>query len=162
MSEENNDGVTVKRSAEPLAAILAEMRRACAHLIVGPRVGIPGLRDILNWADRIEAAANSMRDAYCDLCQEKDAAYDRLLLERDRAFKFADAAPHPGSASWKVMQAAFRDTAELRSTMERIYRVACDAFNAPGRDLEASMSGALDTIIGAALLALGMKEADND
>lgn len=70
-------------------------------------------------ASRIEAAAERMRDAYCDLCKEKDAAYDRLLLERDKAIK----ARAPGNA------AAMRDALEKISNMADLYpRIPRSAF----------------------------------
>lgn len=90
---------------EPLAAVLAEMRGIAGNMETAAKKfdvehrqdercrkhphcfraddllrDANGLRD---WADRIEAAAAREREAYCDLCKEKDAAYDRLLLERD-------------------------------------------------------------------------------
>ena len=49
---------------ETLAAILEEMRREAAHLICGPRIYAPSLRDVLQWADRIEAAAERERNAH--------------------------------------------------------------------------------------------------
>lgn len=67
--------MTMSNTDETLSAILAEMRadKCIPHHI--------------DWANSIEAATNRMRDAYCDLCKEKDEAYDRLLLERDKAIK---------------------------------------------------------------------------
>ena len=63
---------------ETLAAILEEMRREAAHLICGPRIYAPSLRDVLQWADRIEAAAkreqqDAMKTAFltkCKVCEK--------------------------------------------------------------------------------------------
>lgn len=99
-----------KQTTEALDDILAEMRNAAKdsyaektakrledHEATGTRDAldindaIKCLRDddkyLLDLANRAEAAAGQMRDAYCDLCKEKDEAYDLLLLERDRAIK---------------------------------------------------------------------------
>lgn len=70
------DGLLSKDSVEALAAIdsAETIRILLGHV-----------------ASRIEAAAKRMSESYCQLCQEKDAAYDRLLLERDKAIKAATA-----------------------------------------------------------------------
>lgn len=86
-------------TTEPLAAILAEMRKAVVPMICGrPKIEAVSIRDVLRWADRIEAAAKRMRDSYCEVIHEKDAAYDRLLVERDRAIQAA--APGNAAAKW--------------------------------------------------------------
>lgn len=116
-----------KQTTKTLDDILAEMRNAAKdsyaektakrledHEATGTRDAldindaIQCLRDddkyLLDLADRIKAAVDRMRDAYCDLCKEKDEAYDRLLLERDKALK--------ASASGNV--------AAIRRALERI------------------------------------------
>jgi len=75
-----------------IAAIIAEIRgarNAASDITLIPTDWLT------QWADRIEAAVEREREAYCDLCKEKDAAYDRLLLERDKAIK----ARAPGNAA---------------------------------------------------------------
>lgn len=68
-----------------LAAILADERMAVRAEADEDKMISP--ESVLLLIDRIEAGADRMRDAYCELCQEKDEAYDRLLLERDKAIK---------------------------------------------------------------------------
>jgi hypothetical protein len=63
---------------ESLDAILAQMRRLAKEGLAAN----PGF-----FADRIEAAADRMVAEYCAIIHEKDEAYDRLLLERDKAIK---------------------------------------------------------------------------
>lgn len=148
---------------ETLAAIVAEIRNAAKdsyaektakrledHEATGTRDAldikdaIQCLRDddkyLLDLADRIEAAAERMRDAYCELCKEKDAAYDRLLLERDKAIK----ARAPGNA------AAMRESIETMrryamlpqeqlslSLLQRTIHEKCDAaLAAPARNCD--------------------------
>ena len=65
--------------------------------------------------------------------------------------------PTPPPVTWIISQ----NDDTKQQALERIYRIAEGAFDAPSRDLEASMSRALDTIIGAALLAMGCNRADS-
>ena len=43
-----------------------------------------------------------------------------LKAERDRAVKFADAAPHPGSATWKEMRAVYVERDRMRDLVGRL------------------------------------------
>lgn len=54
-----------------------------------------------------------------------------LKAERDRAVKYAEAAPHPGSASWKEMQAVYAERDRLRDIV---------------RDALPFIEGAIDTV----------------
>ena len=65
--------------------------------------------------------------------------------------------PTPPPGTWIVPQ----DDTKQRA-LERIYRIAEGAFDAPSCGLEASMSRALDTIIGAAFLAMGCNADSTD
>lgn len=102
---------------ETLAAILAEMRGAAksTDLFDGEEVGEPMIRGmkVEDWADRIEAAVEREREAYNKIIIGCEAMACDLAKERDRAVQYANAAPHPGSASWKEMQEALK-TAERR------------------------------------------------
>lgn len=44
----------------------------------------------------------------------------KLKAERDRAVKYAEAAPHPGSAPWKEMQAVYAERDRLRDLVGRL------------------------------------------
>lgn len=93
---------TEQDQPETLAAILLEMRKAGRS---DEHADGPLIED---YADRIEAAAAREREAYCDLCKEKDATIDRLLVERDKAIEeYA-----PGNA------------AAMRDALERIVNLA--------------------------------------
>lgn len=117
-------------SEEFLDDVLAQMRNDAAEDIAySPN-------DIIRFAARIERAAK-MERILIDSQAGSDAmeAVDRMRREAERRH----------AARYRVMKGA----------LDRIYRIAEDAFDAPSRDLEASMSSALDAIIGAALLAGG-------
>ena len=65
---------------EPLAAILAEMRRAVVPMICGcPKIETVSIRDILQWADRIEAAVKRER-----------AIADAMLAVKDKPLPHHD------------------------------------------------------------------------
>lgn len=51
-----------------------------------------------------------------------------LKAERDRAVKYAEAAPHPGSASWKEMQAVYAERDRLRDIIKRLITVREKVF----------------------------------
>lgn len=123
---------------EPLAAIIAEMRRRSDEAYKGQFDNhVDCVRDqieldeIDDWSDRIEAAAERMRESYCELCQEKDAAYDRLLLERDAAIK----ATAPGNAA--AMRAALEKIARWDHGIGAdISNIARAALAAPSRNCD--------------------------
>lgn len=131
------DGPASAPAAKPdsISAILTEMQRACAPVIYGGRRSdAPGIRDIFNWADRIEAAAERERAAYFDLCKEKDATIDRLLVERDRAIK----ARVPGDAA--ALREALESTEELLEHFAKPGTMLADAFALHMRDNRAALA----------------------
>lgn len=165
-----------KQTPKTLDDILAEMRNAAKdsyaektakrledHEATGTRDAldindaIQCLRDddkyLIDLADRLEAAVNRMRDAYCDLCKEKDEAYDRLLLERDKAVKASasgNVATPPCKGRWmngrsyalRAMQSCAND-ADVAAVLSskpclrlanQFHRVKeCGRINAPGK-----------------------------
>lgn len=80
---------------DPLADVLAEMRDLAENRDWHNHTKQSNRERVSNLADRVEAAAKREREAYCDLCKDKDATIDRLLVERDRAIK----ARAPGNAA---------------------------------------------------------------
>lgn len=93
------------------------------------------------YADRIDAAADRMRESYCELCQEKDAAYDRLLLERDEAIKAT--APGNAAAMRKALERCnelFRCDDDNKSRLCHLARKADEAtqaaLSAPARNCD--------------------------
>jgi hypothetical protein len=99
---------------ETLAAILAEMRKAVVPMICGrPKIEAVSIRDVLQWADRIEAAAERERielreDEAKMLLREYAAAPDESLTPSALELKreLLRLAPAPGNA------AAMRDALE--------------------------------------------------
>lgn len=91
-------------------------------------------------ADRIEAAAARERDAYNKIISGCEATAGELAKERDRAVQYANAAPHPGSASWKEIQAEVRKVATLRDSLVEIL----DRTNREkARDYDAALNGGI-------------------
>jgi len=126
---------------ETIAAILAEMRKAVVPMICGrPKIEAVTIRDVLRWADRIEAAVNRERDAYKKIISGCEATAGDLAKERNRAVQYANAAPHPGSASWKEMQSDARKVATLRDSLVEIL----DRTNREkARDYDAALNGGI-------------------
>jgi len=88
----------------------------------------------------IEAAAERERDAYNAIISGCEATAGELAKERDRAVQYANAAPHPGSASWKEMQAQARKVATLRdSLVEILNRTKLEK----ARDYDAALNGGI-------------------
>lgn len=137
---------------ETVSAVLAEMMAAAKsnELFDGEEVGEPLIRGtcVAGWADRIEAATARNAKTFWNMLEGAAAAMDGMREERDRAAKYADAAPHPGSASWKEMQAAFAaakerkpkenygNVAELRKTLDSIECLCAvvDHYDDPERE----------------------------
>ena len=92
---------------ETVSEVLAEMMAAAKsnELFDGEEVGEPLIRGtcVAGWADRIKAATARNAKTFWNMLEGAAAAMDGMREERDRAVKFANAAPHPGSASWKEM-----------------------------------------------------------
>jgi len=137
---------------ETIAAILAEMRKAVVPMICGrPKIEAVTIRDVLRWADRIEAAVNRERDAYKKIISGCEATAGDLAKERNRAVQYANAAPHPGSASWKEMQSDARKVATLRDSLVEIL----DRTNREkARDYDAALNGGILEIHDIANIAL--------
>lgn len=122
---------------ETIDSILAEMRDERIIRLDGADVTRCLL---LNLADRIEAAAERERDAYNAIISGCEATAGELAKERDRAVQYANAAPHPGSASWKEMQAEARKVATLRDSLSEIL----DRTNLEKeRDYDAALNGGI-------------------
>lgn len=73
-----------------------------------------------------------------------------LKAERDRAVKYAEAAPHPGSASWKEMQAVYAERDRLSDALNEVCSRVSVALNCPRHETEA-----IDLLVHA---LLGIKE----
>lgn len=77
-----------------------------------------------------------------------------LKAERDRAVKFAEAAPHPGSAPWKEMQAVYAERDRLRDLVRRLLAIAEPAVS----ELK-EIDAAVLSVGGASVLPVAEKEA---
>ena len=98
---------------EEIEGVLGEMLGVAQLIEDGNRA--PILPEHLRmWAERIKAAVVQERAFHQTFMDGLVLACDHLREERDRAVKFANAAPHPGSASWKEMQAAFAAAKERK------------------------------------------------
>lgn len=127
---------------EPLAAIIAEMRDLAKPRRVGGDlcINIACPATISIWADRIEAAAEREREINQKILAAANDANAILKDDRDRAIRFANAAPHPGSASWKEMQSDARKVATLRDALVEIL----DRTNREkARDYDAALNGGI-------------------
>jgi hypothetical protein len=133
---------------ETIDAILAEMRDERIVRLDGADTTRCLL---LNLADRIEAAVNRERDAYNKIISGCEATAGDLAKERNRAVQYANAAPHPGSASWKEMQSDARKVATLRDSLVEIL----DRTNREkARDYDAALNGGILEIHDIANIAL--------
>lgn len=109
---------------EPLSAIIAEMRKAVVPMICGrPKIESVSIRDVLQWADRIEAAA------------------ERERVEREFAHKNVEEAlsAEISIRDEKIKQSAPGNAAVLREALERIvgwcegcHADACEKVCRPG------------------------------
>ena len=76
----------------------------------------------------MSAEPSPLKDAIMDAAANKHGmpivelvkAYDALEAERDRAYAYAEAAPHPGSAPWKEMRAVYAERDRLRDIVRRL------------------------------------------
>lgn len=119
------DGLLSKDSVESLAAIdsAETIRILLGHV-----------------ASRIAAAVKREREASEAIVRAYEATAGELAKERDRAVQYANAAPHPGSASWKEMQSAARKVATLRDSLVEIL----DRTNLEKeRDYDAALNGGI-------------------
>ena len=93
---------------EEIEGVLGEMLGVAQLIEEGNRAPILP-EDLRMWAERIKAAIVRERAFHQTFMDGLKLACDHLREQRDRAVKYANAAPHPGSASWKEMQAAFAE-----------------------------------------------------
>ncbi len=72
----------------------------------------------------------NLKTAYANR-ERENAVWASLVTElkadRDRALKFAEAAPHPGSAPWKEMQAVYAERDRLRDLVKRMAKIIGEA-----------------------------------
>ena len=131
---------------EPLAAILAEMRKAVAPMICGrPKIEAVSIRDVLQWADRIEAAAERER--------EKDRQL-AAIAESDEAFARCARCDRPERAHGNV--AAMREALECAKRWLYGMLQFCDR-RTRGEEIRVPALSAFGTVdrISAALAAPG-------
>lgn len=123
---------TMSSDTETLADILAYYRADLPKMTSG-ELYHPTPEYVRILLDRIEAAAERERKANQTFLATANEAIALLKDERNRAVQYANAAPHPGSASWKEMQDAFLaakiksaenpgNSAALREALERSTR----------------------------------------
>lgn len=114
MDGENNSAVSTKWEGETtgealdaLRAILAEMRKQANEPTIeslGEVIPPVGAEDVLDWADRIEAAAERVKVAHCCECERKRLLIGRLA-QRVQFARLAD--PNPGGEDYLLREAQY-------------------------------------------------------
>lgn len=109
-------------TTEPLDAILAEMR---GRILGEDRIKYTlSAGEALAFADRIEAAAKREREINQKILVAANDANAILKDGRDRAIQFANAAPHPGSVSWKEMHEVYAKARAILSAVPKVDNAA--------------------------------------
>ena len=108
---------------ETIADILREIRMS-AFQVFNEIAVVVKIDTIKDWADRIEAAAKREREINQKILAAANDANAILKDDRDRAIQFANAAPHPGSVSWKEMHEVYAKARAILSAVPQEGNVA--------------------------------------
>lgn len=125
---------------ETLAAILAEMRKAVVPMICGrPKIEAVSIRDVLQWADRIEAAYKREHAEWHGETNAAKEARNRIAckMRYEFAAKCRACKAEPGSA------AAMRDALEWIVNLAPEYPARGVDWNALAADAFLTASAAL-------------------